>query len=116
MIAAALRKAELIQASLSASPGDHTFEELLQDVASGRCIILEGARAVMVLEQRADSLNGWIVGGDLSEVLSILPGAEALARAMNKPFATFLEGRKAWRRVLARHGYVWNGVEHRKAL
>lgn len=116
MIGAVQRKAEMIRASIAASPGEHTFEELLEDVAMGRCIVLEGPASVMVLEQTPESLNGWIVGGDLNEILALLPGAEALARAMNKPFATFQQGRKAWRRVLSRHGYVWNGVEHRKAL
>lgn len=116
MIEAVIRKAHLIQPSLDASPGDETIDDLIGDVARGECIVLEGREAVMVLEIMPDALNCWIVGGDLREVVGLVPGAEALARAMNKPWGTFQIGRPGWGRLLRSLGYEWDGTMHRKAL
>lgn len=104
----------------SAERSGATVEEVLQSIATGQCIYMEGPGSVMVHQIIRDheglSLNAWIVGGDLPEVLSLLPGAEALARGMGCAFTSFGTGRPGWSRVLKAHGYAWNGVEFRKAM
>jgi hypothetical protein len=108
----------MIEASIKASPGSDDFDTLCGLVKSGGAIVLEGPNSIAVLEVIAEgpSLNTWIVGGDLEEILAMMPGAEAVARAMGCQWMSFGRGRKGWRRLLAQHGYVWNGVEHRKML
>lgn len=112
--------AHLIRPSLAFNEDEHRLEELFQDVEQGRALVFEGARSVLVVELIRDaegpSFNIWIVGGELAEALTLMPGLEALARGAGCSFASFRGGRKGWGRLMRRQGYAWNGEEYRKVL
>ena len=112
--------AHLIAPSLAFNGDKDRLEELFQDVEQGRALLFEGVRSVLVVELVRDaeglSFNIWIVGGELAEALSLMPGLEALARGLGCPFVSFRGGRKGWGRLMDRHGYAWNGEEFRKVL
>ena len=112
--------AHLIEPSLAFNGDADRLEELFQDVEQGRAIFLEGERSVLVAELIRDaegaSFNIWIVGGELAEALSLMPGLEALARGLGRRFVSFRGGRRGWGRLMRRHGYAWNGDEFRKVL
>ena len=112
--------AHLIRPSLAFNQDEDRLDELFHDVEQGRALVFEGARSVLVVELIRDaegpSFNIWIVGGELAEALTLMPGLEALARAVGCPFVSFRGGRTGWGRLMLRHGYAWNGEEFRKVL
>lgn len=112
--------AHLILPSLEQSNDGHRLEELFCDVEQGRALFFEGVASVLIVEMIRDaeglSFNVWIVGGDMQDALSLMPGVEAAARGLGCPFVSFSGGRKGWQRVMARIGFAWNGEEFRKAL
>lgn len=114
------RFAHLILPSLARSGDESRLEELFQDVEQGRALFFEGVASVLVVELIRDaeglSFNVWIVGGEMADALSLMPGVEAVARGLGCPFVSFSGGRKGWARVMSRIGYAWNGAEFRKAL
>lgn len=50
------------------------------------------------------AIHVWLGGGDLDDLLALMPGAESYGRAMGCEYAT-IEGRRGWARVLRQHGY-----------
>ena len=73
----------------------------------------EGAGVTEVTD--SNMCHVWLAGGSLSGLLAMLADVEAFARAMG---CTGLElsGRKGWRRVMMKYGFVWNGQEMVKAF
>lgn len=56
-----------------------------------------------------------LVGGNLNELLTLLPGAEAWGRSHGAE-AVYIDGRRGWRRLFSRMGYAPFGDGMRKAL
>jgi hypothetical protein len=101
-------------------PGFWTIEDLEQRIAHKRAFFFPGRTSAVVSqievypggERVMQSL--WAVG-DLEELTDMLPGIEAVARMMG--CTSFLvEGRPAWKRVLASQGYAQWSVTLHKAL
>lgn len=102
---------------------DHDFwtiEELESRVANRRAFFFPGANAAMVgqIEVYPGGAKVFQVlwaTGDVDELIRMAPGIEALARMMGCTEA-LIEGREAWKRLLAPMGYGLFSVTLRKAL
>jgi hypothetical protein len=107
----------------AAAMTDHDFwtiEELEQRVASRRAFFFPGAAAAMVAQIEvypggAKVFQVLWATGDAAELLRMAPGIESLARMMGCT-ETLIEGREAWKRLLAPLGYSLFSVTMRKAL
>jgi hypothetical protein len=97
-----------------------TIEELENRVASRRAFFFPGANAAMVAQIEpypggARVFQVLWATGDVDELLRMAPGVEAIARMMGCTEA-LIEGREAWKRLLAPMGYSLFSVTMRKAL
>lgn len=102
------------------SGGYWTLEDLEQKIAAKRAFFFPGKAAALVGQievypggERVFQVL-WAVG-DVKESMVILPGVEALARMMGCT-SMLIEGRSAWRKLLAPVGYVPWSVTLHKAL
>lgn len=89
-------------------------------LAKGEAILWPGQKCAIVSEfvtypsgERASQVMS--AGGDLEEILSMVPGMEAFAR-LNGCSTSVVEGRKGWEKVLGATGYSFFSVKLRKAL
>lgn len=90
---------------LALLPGDVPRDELAVRLDDGRAQIWAGNASAAVTEITEDGvLRIWLAGGDIRDLLSGLPVAEALARRLGLR-GVETEGRDGWRRVLARFGF-----------
>jgi len=96
---------------------DGAEDDLLDDIARGFVQLWTGRHAAMATQLVRDpaSIHCWLAGGDLDEILALMPGLEAYGRAMGCTHAT-VDGRKGWARVLKPYGYERDGAELRKVL
>jgi len=97
-----------------------TIEELESRVATRRAFFFPGRDAAMVgqIEVYPGGAKVFQVlwaTGDVDELLRMAPGIESLARMMGCTEA-LIEGREAWKRLLAPYGYDLFSVTLRKAL
>lgn len=89
--------------------GLYTIEGLEKKIGQGKAIFLPGKNAAIVAEKvtydggRSVLQCLWTVG-ELSEVIALSPGLEAMGRIMGCS-QMLVEGREGWKRVLASHGY-----------
>jgi hypothetical protein len=100
--------------------GYWTIDELESRVASRRAFFFPGAKAAMVgqIEVYPGGARVFQIlwaTGDVTELLQMAPGIEALARMMGC-VEILIEGREAWRRLLEPMGYALFSVTLRKAL
>ncbi len=107
-----------IQAALDQAGGTHGIEDVARLVAQGRAHFWPGARCAVVTEfydyPKLRACNFWLLGGDLKELLTLLPAIEAWARS--RGCARMLGGgpRAGWGRVLAPRGYRPGWTVYRK--
>lgn len=98
---------------------DGTEADLLADLAKGRAQLWEGRTAAFVTqcihEPAGPTLHAWLAGGELRELLAMIPGIEAWGRTQGCERAT-VTGRPGWRRVLSKFGYRQIGDELVKGL
>jgi hypothetical protein len=97
-----------------------TIEELESRVASRRAFFFPGASAAMVgqIEVYPGGAKVFQVlwaTGDVNELLRMAPGIESIARMMGCTEA-LIEGREAWKRLLAPEGWTLFSVTLRKTL
>ena len=75
-----------LQAALEHASGTHGIEDVAQLVEEGRAQFWPGARCAVVTEfydyPKLRACNFWLLGGDLTELLAMLPAIEAWARWM----------------------------------
>jgi hypothetical protein len=93
--------------------------DLMADFARGHAQLWSGHRAAFVtqIDPEEKALHCWLAGGDLTELLAMIPGLEAFGRGWGCTSATVsVEGRQGWIRVLKPHGYERDGDVLRKAL
>lgn len=98
---------------------DGTEADLVADIEAGRAQLWPGCVSAVVtqcvVETDSRCLHAWLAGGDLAEIVAMIPGIEAWGRAMGCDHAT-VTGRRGWTRALRRLGYVRVDAELRKAL
>ena len=108
-----------IEAALSYSGGTHTFEDVAQGIAEGRMQLWDAPDGCCVTEiveyPRKRVLNGFLAGGEMAQILDIIPSIEAWAK-MQGCDGTELTGRRGWGRVFASHGYRETAVTLRKDM
>lgn len=103
------RCAPWIEAALEYAMGTHTIADVYEMVRDGECQFWPGERSASVTQilefPRLKRMHMWLCGGDMSEILDILPSAEAYGAARGcTQFTT--AGRPGWDRVMRPFGYV----------
>lgn len=97
------RCAPWIKDALEYSGGTHSLEDVRAQIASGHAQIWPAEKAVVVTEIRVHPrkkvCNFWLAGGDLDQILDMLPHMESWAKD-NGCDATTLNGRVGWKKVL----------------
>ena len=96
------------------------IDDIEAALARGEAILWPGAKCAIVSEfvsypsgERASQVMS--AGGDLDEIMSLVPGMEAFAR-LNGCAVSTVQGRKGWERVLKPAGYDFFSVTLRKIL
>lgn len=92
-----------------------SFEELADDLANDRAMLWPGERSALVTQIIEGDIHCWLGGGDMTELLDMRTGVEAVGRLMGCTYAT-VQGRKGWIRIFRRFGYELVGHEMRKKL
>jgi hypothetical protein len=96
---------------------DDAEADVVSSLNQGHSQLFEGQRSAFVTQitPAPRTIHAWLAGGDLAELLSLVPGLEAYARAHGCQYAT-VNGRKGWDRALKPLGYERVGAELRKVL
>lgn len=95
---------------------DGSEDDLVDDICRGLAQLWTGRRSAIVTQLvRPSSIHCWLAGGDLNEIIALMPGLESYGRALGYTFAT-VDGRKGWDRVLRPYGYLRVGDELQKVL
>ncbi|HEX4198751.1 MAG TPA: hypothetical protein VHZ26_15040 [Caulobacteraceae bacterium] len=96
------------------------IEDVEAALARGEAVLWPGERCALVSEfvsypsgERASQVMS--AGGDLGEILAMVPGMEAFAR-LNGCAISIVEGRRGWERVLKPAGYEFLSIKLRKTL
>jgi hypothetical protein len=94
--------------------------DIEEQLAKGEAILWPGSRCAIVSEfvtypsgERASQVMS--AGGDLDEILSMVPGMEAFAR-LNGCNQSTVEGRRGWEKVLKAGGYSFLSIKLVKHL
>lgn len=103
--------ARLLEAALT----DSSLEELDAELKAGRAQLWIGKSSVAVTQAAGESFHLWAAAGDLQDILTMLPGAEAWARGRGCTIVT-VDGRRGWSRALRPFGFREVEGELRKAL
>jgi hypothetical protein len=89
-------------------------------LADGSAILWPGRQCAIVSEfvtypsgERAAQVMS--AGGDMDEILSLIPGMEAFGR-LNGCAAVTVQGRRGWEKVLKASGYEFLAITLKKAL
>jgi len=93
-------------------------EDLIAELEAGRAQLWPCERSAFVTQLlQADEplVHIWLAGGDLAELVSMVPGLSAWGRAQGAR-ALGLHGRRGWARALQAAGFVSVGAELRKGL
>lgn len=97
---------------------EHTEEQLLEELASGRAQIWgarDGAIVTQLVQAEEPLVMIWLGGGEMRALMDLQPGLEAWGRAQGAK-ALWINGRKGWARALRRAGFEPVGEELRRAL
>ncbi|HZC15654.1 MAG TPA: hypothetical protein VE309_02730 [Caulobacteraceae bacterium] len=96
------------------------IEDIEAALARGEAVLWPGEACALVSEfvtypsgERASQVMS--AGGDLAEILSMVPGMEAFARLNGCAIST-VEGRRGWEKVLKAAGYEFLSIKLRKPL
>lgn len=91
------------------------WDDLCEEIASGRAQLWPGKEAVMVTRVIGDTLEVWLGAGELQELLSLEPGVVAFGRSMGCTRVT-IEGRQGWGKVLKSNGWAVSFVKYARPL
>lgn len=86
---------------------DATELDLLAQLSTGHAQLWAGERGAIVTQLVADPekhAHVWLAGGDLAELISLMPGMLAWGRAQGCKFVA-ADGRPGWARVLRPFGF-----------
>ena len=96
------------------------IEDIEHQLANGTAILWPGQKCAIVTEfvdypsgERAAQVMS--AGGDLTEIMSLVPGMEAFGR-LNGCSVITVEGRRGWEKVMKPTGYEFWAVTLRKRL
>jgi hypothetical protein len=96
------------------------IEDIEQALSNGEAVLWPGEKSAIVTEfvtypsgERASQVMS--AGGDLAEILAMVPGMEAFAR-LNGCSRSIVEGRRGWEKVLRSAGYAYLSSKLGKAL
>lgn len=106
------------RAWLTPALSDATEAVVLAELAAGRAQLWPGARSAGVTQlllAEEPFLHIWIAGGDMRELVAMVPGLAAWARAQGAR-SLRVNGRKGWSRVLQGAGFEMDGDELRRGL
>lgn len=108
------RIAELVQSAIDQSNEDYQLLEVLEEIVSGRSVLFQGERSILVanLHKHNETLtaHGWLGAGDLDELTThIMPQAQAWATAQGATRMT-ITGRRGWVRALKNGGFSEESV------
>ncbi len=113
------RCAPWIQAALNEAPLTHTLCDVRAMVDSGDAQFWPFLHSACITqiwdEPQAKVLHHWLVGGDLTDLLSHRPEIEIYARTMGCT-RLLIGGRKGWERVLSPFGFELAGIVMAKEL
>lgn len=93
----------------------YSLDEVEQAVATKRAILFAGKASAVVAEINGDTMQLMWATGEVPELLSLLPGIEAVAR-MRGCVRVFIEGPEGWKRLLKGAGYGFYSVTVAKEL
>lgn len=97
----------------------YTLDDVERALIEGRAKLWPGKESAIVTElityPNEKSMQCWLAGGNLDEILGMIPGIEAEARLIGCTSAT-VQGRHEWQKVLADKGYEFYSVTLRKAI
>lgn len=99
---------EMIDSALAYSGGTHTFEDVVDLVASGRAQLWPAERGVAVTEiivyPRKRVLHIFLAAGEMDQLLDMIESAEQWGRTQGCTSLT-MSGRMGWQRVLNKQGF-----------
>ncbi len=108
-----------LEDALEQGGGDHTVEELAEEVRAGRAQCFHNQRAVVFTQIEAHrlwrALRVYVAAGDLNDVMSLQPELESLAKAEGCDRLMMI-GRRGWTRVLPRYGWRETAVVFERPL
>lgn len=97
-----------LEAALEHCDGQITIDDVIQRIAEGRMHFWPGKRCACVTElavfPHKRYLNVTLAGGDMDEILSMVPSFQAYARALGCEKVTEA-GRPGWEKVLRARGW-----------
>jgi GNAT superfamily N-acetyltransferase len=98
-----------LEPALEQAGGTHQLEDVARLIERGRAHFWPGERCAVVTEfydyPRLRACNFWLLGGDLRELLAMLPLIERWARAQGCTRMLGGGPRAGWARVLGPRGY-----------
>lgn len=98
-----------IEAALVRAGGTHGLDDVARLVEQGKAHFWPGRRCAVVTEfycyPRLKACNFWLLGGELKELLQMLPVIEDWARAQGCTRMLGGGPRRGWERVLKPMGY-----------
>ena len=99
---------ELLRPALGERP-IYTLQDVEKEIAEGRSFLWAGERSAIAVSVNDHStgersLDAWLAGGDLREILSAVQPIENWARTAGCT-QIHVNGREGWARVLASRGY-----------
>jgi hypothetical protein len=104
------RCAPLIEAALEHAGGGHELADVLEGVRSGEFHFWAGEWSAVITEfivqPHLKTLNFWLLGGCLQELMTMRPQIEAWAEAHGCKRCQGGGVHAAWGRVLAKAGYL----------
>ena len=97
-----------IEAALKRSGGTHTFDDIVDGIASGHMQLWPAAMACAVTQivvyPRKKVLHVFLAAGDLEQITDAIADVEAWGRAQGCESIT-MNGRFGWQRVLNKRGW-----------
>lgn len=117
-LAVAIERAQpWLEAALAHGQDTHGWDDVLMAVATGKAQFWPGETAAIVTEildhPRCRALHIWLAGGNMDELLQMLPDIERWATEQGCKSVT-ITGRRGWQRVL--QDYQTGNVELFKEL
>lgn len=93
----------------------YTIEEVEQSIARREAVLFAGKQSAVVAEARDGVMQLMWACGEIEELVTLLPGIEAVAR-MKGCMRMMVEGPRGWERVLKAAGYGFYSVTLSKEL
>jgi hypothetical protein len=108
-----------LEEALQRGGGDHTVDELAEEVRAGRAQCFHNQRAVVFTQierhRLYSALRVYVAAGALEDVMSLQPELDVLARAEGCDRLVMI-GRRGWKSVLPKFGWSETMVVYERPL